>query len=289
MKSQSLKFFPRESKLTTQEQLFMSDFNIFNEKRVANQKLEAFAVYTLLRMKMSDDDDAGYFLKFNKDLLNLLSCSIGTDNRFLERVVKRCLDRGLFDPVMYEKYKILTSPDIQDKYFFGKQRCTNIRVVKDYLYDFVYEKYDFVNKKCKFVNKNGEIVCKNSQTTQDKTDTKTKNEAPAERSNSNLELFLKEFPKKAESGVKIPDYVDFKALTERVRASDFLKMANNLKLSWLVKKENYDKVIAGHYDKIVFSPGNAKKQNYTNHEYSQEELNNLFTDLDSVKLGGNNG
>ena len=44
MKSQSLKFFPRESKLTTQEQLFMSDFNIFNEKRVANQKLEAFAL-----------------------------------------------------------------------------------------------------------------------------------------------------------------------------------------------------------------------------------------------------
>ena len=289
MKSQSLKFFPRESKLTTQEQLFMSDFNIFNEKRAANQKLEAFAVYTLLRMKMSDDDDAGYFLNYNKDLLNLLASTLGTDNRFLERVVKRSLERGLFDKVMYEKYKILTSPDIQDKYFFGKQRCTNIRVVKEYLYSFVYEKYEFVNKKCKIVSIFGENVNKNSQTTQDKTDTKTKNEAPAERSNQDLELFLKEFPKKAESGVKIPNYVDFKALTERVRASEFLKMANNLKLSWLVKKENYDKVLAGHYDKIVFSPGNAKKQNYTNHEYSQEQLNNLFTDLDSVKLGGNNG
>ena len=287
MKSQSLKFFPRESKLTTQEQLFMSDFNIFNEKRVANQKLEAFAVYTLLRMKMSDDDDAGYFLNYNKDLLNLLASTLGTDNRFLERVVKRSLERGLFDKVMYEKYKILTSPDIQDKYFFGKQRCTSIRVVKEYLYSFVYEKYEFVNKKCKIVSIFGENVNKNSQTTQDKTNTKTKNEAPAERSNQDLELFLKEFPKKAESGVKIPDYVHFKALTERVRASDFLKMANNLKLSWLVKKENYDKVLAGHYDKIVFSPG--KTQNYDNRSYSQEQLNNLFTDLDSVKLGGNNG
>lgn len=289
MKSQSLKFFPRESKLTTQEQLFMSDFNISNKERVANQKLEAFAVYILLRMKMSDDDDSGYFLKFDQDLLNLLSCSIGTDNKFLTRVVKRCLERGLFDMVMFKKYQILTSPDIQDKYFFGKQRCTNIRVVKEYLYNFVYEKYEFVNKKCKIVNINGEIVNTNLQTTQDKTNTKTNNETQAERTNPELELFLKEFPKKAESEVKIPDYVNFKALAEKVRCSDFLKMANNLKLSWLVKKENYDKVISGAYDKIVFSLGSSKTQNYTNHEYSQEQLINLFTDLDKVNLGGNNG
>ena len=219
--------------------------------------------------------------------MNLLSCSIGTDNKFLTRVVKRCLERGLFDMVMFKKYQILTSPDIQDKYFFGKQRCTNIRVVKEYLYNFVYEKYEFVNKKCKIVNINGEIVNTNLQTTQDKTNTKTNNETQAERTNPELELFLKEFPKKAESEIKIPDYVNFKALAEKVRCSDFLKMANNLKLSWLVKKENYDKVISGAYDKIVFSPG--KTQNFTNHEYSQEQLNNLFTDLDKVNLGGNNG
>lgn len=287
MKSQSLKFFPRESKLTTQEQLFMADFNISNKERVSNQKLEAFAVYILLRMKMSDDDDTGYFLKFDQDLLNLLSCSIGTDNKFLTRVVKRCLERGLFDKVMFNKYQILTSPDIQDKYFFGKQRCTKIRVIKDYLYGFIYEKYDFVNKKCEIVNKNGEIVNKNKQTTQDNTNTQTNRDTQTQAmcTNSGLNLFLKEFPNKAESNVEIPSYVDFKTLTEKIKASEFLRIANNLKLSWFVKKENYEKVISGQYDKIVFSPGKNKTGW---REYSQEELNDLYTNLDEINIGENN-
>lgn len=287
MKSQSLKFFPRESKLTTQEQLFMADFNISNKERVANQKLEAFAVYILLRMKMSDDDDTGYFLKFDQDLLNLLSCSIGTDNKFLTRVVKRCLERGLFDKVMFNKYQILTSPDIQDKYFFGKQRCTKIRVIKNYLYDFIYEKYDFVNKKCEIVNKNGEIVNKNKQTTQDNTNTQTNRDTQTQamRTNFGIDLFLKEFPNKAESNVEIPNYVDFKTLTEKIKASEFLRIANNLKLSWFVKKENYEKVISGQYDKVVFSPGKNKT---CWREYSQEELNELYANLDELNIGKTN-
>ncbi len=282
MKSQSLKFFPRESKLTTQEQLFMSDFNISNKERVANQRLEAFAVYILLRMKMSDDDDTGYFLKFDQDLLNLLSCSIGTDNKFLIRVVKRCLERGLFDVVMFNKFKILTSPDIQDKYFFGKQRCTKIRVVKEYLYSFVYEKYEFVNKKCEIVNKNGEIVNKNKQTTQDDTNTNTKKETQAVGTNPQLEIFLKEFPQKAEVNINIPDFVEMDKLIAKIKDSEFLKMANNLKLSWFVKKENYDNVIAGQYDKFVVSPG--KTSPYTERTYTKEEIESLYTDLESIDI-----
>ena len=281
MKSQALKFFPRESKLSTQEELFLSDFNILNKERMANQRLESFAVYILLLMRMSEDENSGYYINFDQDTRNLLANKIGTDNKFLSRVVHSCLARGLFDKVMYEKYQILTSPDIQDKYFFGKQRCTKIQIVSDYLYDFVYENYENVIKKAKIVNKNGEIVNKNLQTTQNKTDTNTNTRDT--HSCDSLSKFNQTFPEKAvKEEIKIPDYVNMDLLIEKIKQSDFLQKCPNLNLTWLIQKDNYDKVTSDFYTNRNFKP--VKTEDYSKRDYSAEEINSLYTNLEDIKL-----
>lgn len=281
MKSQALKFFPREAKLSIQEELFLSDFNILNKERMANQRLESFAVYILLLMKMSEDENSGYYINFNQDTRNLLANKIGTDNKFLSRVVHSCLERGLFDKVMFQKYNILTSPDIQDKYFFGKQRCTKIQIVADYLYDFVYENYENVIKKAKIVNKNGEIVNKNLQTTQNKTDTNTNTRDT--HSCDSLSKFNQTFPEKAvKEEIKIPDYVNLNLLIEKIKQSDFLQKCPNLNLTWLIQKDNYDKVTSDFYTNRNFKP--VKTEDYSKRDYSAEEINSLYTNLEDIKL-----
>lgn len=281
MKSQALKFFPREAKLSIQEELFLSDFNVLNKERMANQRLESFAVYVLLLMRMSEDENSGYYINFDQDTRNLLANKIGTDNKFLSRVVQSCLARGLFDKVMYEKYQILTSPDIQDKYFFGKQRCTKIQIVSDYLYDFVYENYENVIKKAKIVNKNGEIVNKNLQTTQNKTDTNTNTRDT--HSCDSLSKFNQTFPEKAvKEEIKIPDYVNMDLLIEKIKQSDFLQKCPNLNLTWLIQKDNYDKVTSDFYTNRNFKP--VKTVDYSKRDYSAEEINSLYTNLEDIKI-----
>lgn len=284
MKSQSLKFFPRETKLSNAEELFLSDFNIQNRERQANQRLESFAVYILLLMNISESDDAGYFIEYSQDNRQLLARKIGTDNKFLHRVVWRCLERGLFDKVMFEKYNILTSVDIQDKYFFGKQRCSKMRVIVDYLYDFVYKNYENVLKKAIYVNKNGEIVNKNEQTTQDEDQDENKNK---EKDQTALALSLKKFKqafseKTVPENYQLPSYVNIDALIDAVNQSpQFLKICNNLDLKWLTENQDrYDKIIRGDYKK--FTP--KQEPTHENRNYSQEELQSFYTNINDIEI-----
>ena len=274
MKSQSLKFFPRQSKLSTEEQLFLSDFNVVNKDRVANQRLESFAVYILLRMKMSEDDYTGYYLKYEPDIKNLLAHSIGTDNKFLNRVIYRCLERGLFDKLMFQKYNILTSESIQDEYFKGKERCSKMQVINDYLYESIRHNYEKLLKKFEIVNINGEIVNIFKQTTQDDTNTNNmrKDQTTA------LNDFLSHYPNKKETVKDIPDNVDFKLLKEKLDESDFLQKANNLKLNWLIL--NYNNILNDTYKNY----SNKKLKEFENHQYTEEQYNSLFTNLDEIKL-----
>lgn len=288
MKSQSLNFFPRESKLSTAEEHFMSDFNVVNREKVANQRLESFAVYMLLLMQISNSDDYGYFIEYNQDNKNLLAQKIGTDNKFLHRVVLRCLERGLFDKEMYQKYGILTSIDIQDKYFRGKTRVTSQpQAVLEYLFAFIYQKHKNVLKKFIIVNKNGGIVYKPTEKRRDDNETETDTEIEIATSKvadfSLIEKFKQAFPEKTvPENYTLPNYVDIDALIEAINQSpQFLKICNNLDLKWLCEpQDRYDKVIRGDYKK--FTPQQAPT--HENRSYSQEELQNFYTNIEDIEI-----
>lgn len=288
MKSQSLNFFPRESKLSTAEEHFMSDFNVVNREKVANQRLESFAVYMLLLMQISNSDDYGYFIEYNQDNKNLLAQKIGTDNKFLHRVVLRCLERGLFDKEMYQKYGILTSIDIQDKYFRGKTRVTSQpQAVLEYLFAFIYQKHKNVLKKFIIVNKNGGIVYKPTEKRRDDNETETDTEIEIATSKvadfSLIEKFKQAFPEKAvPENYQLPSYVNIEHLIDAVNQSpQFLKLCNNLDLKWLTENQDrYDKIIRGDYKKFT----QKQEPTHENRSYSQEELNSFYTNIDDIEI-----
>lgn len=51
----------------------------------------------------------------------------------ITEIVDRCLNNGIFDGQMYEKYSILTSARIQKQYFDVVKRREEIPVKKEYL------------------------------------------------------------------------------------------------------------------------------------------------------------
>ena len=69
-------------------------------------------------------------------------------------------------------------------------------------------------------------------------------------------------------------------LEKAIEESEYLQSAN---LSFILN--NYDKVISGYYRTIKPDKSEQpKSRNYDNREYSEEDYNNLFTDLDKIEL-----
>jgi len=105
--------------------------------------------------------------------------------------------------------------------------------------------------------------------------------------------FYDAFPKKLfqfEKPIPTPHYVDIDFLIERVRASQFLFKNPRQNFTWCIKPENYNKICTQtssgryYYDEWnqPIKQKSAKTQN--SRDYSPEELNNLFDDLDDLKI-----
>ena len=98
-------------------------------------------------------------------------------------------------------------------------------------------------------------------------------------SNEDLEKFKEVFPNKLTEGkYTVPSNFEMDKLISEVKESDFLKSNNNLSLPWLIN--NYDKIINGAYKDYVKKNENT----IVTHNYTTEELNSFFTDLDSLDL-----
>ena len=80
-------------------------------------------------------------------------------------------------------------------------------------------------------------------------------------------------------GVDLTTY-NIEQLEKAIEESEYLQSAN---LSFILN--NYEKVITGYYRTIKPDKSEqSKSRNYDNREYSEEDLNNLFTDLDKIEL-----
>jgi hypothetical protein len=74
---------------------------------------QALCVYLNLLCSIYKD---GYYLKWINDIPFLISEDTKLDEDYVLKVVKSCLDHGLFSKVLFEKNGILTSKGIQERY-----------------------------------------------------------------------------------------------------------------------------------------------------------------------------
>ena len=76
----------------------------------------------------------GYFYQWGKDQCLLLDRATGREygTELIDKVVEACVDRKLFDKELYDKFGILTSPEIQSRYTVGITKRTDIVIIQEY-------------------------------------------------------------------------------------------------------------------------------------------------------------
>lgn len=112
-------YFPLDTVLDTKFELIEAEFG-----------LTGFAVVVKLFQKIYGGQ--GYYCEWTDEVALLFSKKIGGGNAVSE-IVSAAIKRGIFNKEMYEKYSILTSKGIQERYFEAVSRRVQVNVKKEYL------------------------------------------------------------------------------------------------------------------------------------------------------------
>lgn len=76
--------------------------------------------------------DEGYFMKWDEDTRFLVADDVGTSEASVEEVVRKAIQVGVFDQGLYDKYQILTSHGIQERYKKAAYQKTDSSINKDF-------------------------------------------------------------------------------------------------------------------------------------------------------------
>ena len=128
--------------MATKERLRKNDLDYFPLEININQDskilllegkfgLEGFAVLIKLYIKIYGDK--GYYCEWNEVEKLLFARMLGIDADRLDEIISTCIKFKIFDKKMYEKYSILTSKGIQERFFFITSRRKKINVENPYL------------------------------------------------------------------------------------------------------------------------------------------------------------
>lgn len=138
-------FFPMDVTLDTKFELIEAEFG-----------LNGFAV--IIKLFQAVYGGEGYYLSVNDDWKMLFSRKIGMNVEGLDEIIQSSIRRGIFDGNVFEKYGVLTSKGIQQRYFEAVSRRKSVDVFKEYLLGNVNQSYKNVNILQKNVNISEENV-----------------------------------------------------------------------------------------------------------------------------------
>lgn len=135
----------------------------------AEYGLKGFAVVVKLFQKIYGEH--GYYCEWNDDtiLLFMSENGLGSENKTLIKgITEACIRRGLFSEKLYEDYRILTSPGIQERYMNAVSRRESVKMKKAYLLVNVDQNNISVDINQINVYRNEENVDRNTQSREEK-------------------------------------------------------------------------------------------------------------------------
>jgi len=115
-----LDYFPLDTDMDLDDKIVLIE---------ARHGMVGFAIIVKLLMKIYG---IGYFYEWNEEKLLLFCNRAGGDAEMIEAVVADALKWGVFDKKLYDKYGILTSAGIQDRYFRAIYKRATITITKEY-------------------------------------------------------------------------------------------------------------------------------------------------------------
>ncbi|MGN0557740.1 MAG: DUF4373 domain-containing protein [Acutalibacteraceae bacterium] len=151
-------YFPLDTVLDTKFELIEAEYG-----------LTGFAVVVKLFQKIYGEH--GYYCEWTKEVALLFSrrLGLGDGGKVVSEIVSAAVRRGIFDKEIYDKYQVLTSKGIQERYFEAVNRRKEIRVENKYLLVHADRIAGSVCNNRVNVDINPENVCNNSQSKEKKT------------------------------------------------------------------------------------------------------------------------
>ena len=117
--------------------------------------LKGFAIVVKLFQKIYGQQ--GYYCEWTEDVALLFGKNVGLGGDAVSEIVRAAIKRGIFDSELYDKYQILTSRGMQERYFEAVSRRKEVEVKKEYL----LIKVDQIYKNVRILNENVNISSKN--------------------------------------------------------------------------------------------------------------------------------
>lgn len=115
-----LEYFPLDVALDKKFELIEAEFG-----------LNGFGVVVKLLQEIYGRQ--GYYVEWTNEVALLFSRKVGLGVNVVSEIVTASIKRGIFNQTLFDKYQILTSKGIQERYFEAISRRKNIEVEKQYL------------------------------------------------------------------------------------------------------------------------------------------------------------
>lgn len=112
-------YFPLDVKMDDEVELLESEHNLIG-----------FAVLIKLYQRIYDNN---YWIKWDKKELIVFSKRVNVDKNEVNAIIDTCLEWGILDKKLFDKYSILTSNGIQKRFFEIVKRRTQLEIVEEFL------------------------------------------------------------------------------------------------------------------------------------------------------------
>ena len=239
--------------------------------------IAGFGLLVRLLMKIYQE---GYYYEWTEKEQILFSKKVNVDINDVNAFIDSCIKWEVFNPKIYEKYKILTSRGIQKRFLDAVKRRSTTSLIKEYLLLNAEDMKDFnqiviVSINDDNVNINEENVNISTQRREEKSREEKSREEYVENAQIILDLYHEYLPmlpkvKKLTPqrisyiNKRIDDYSleEVKEMLIKASKSDFLTgKSKDWKASfdWLMNPSNFLKVLEGNYANKEGSNGQLRR------------------------------
>ena len=115
MAKSGIDYFPLDVNLNAKFELIEAEFG-----------LTGFGVVVHLLQEIYGK--AGYYIEWTEEVALLFARKVGLGGSVVSEIVEAAIRRGMFDKEKYEKYRVLTSKGIQERYFEAVSRRKTLEV-----------------------------------------------------------------------------------------------------------------------------------------------------------------
>jgi len=122
---EGLSYFPLDTDIESNRKI-----RLFRSDLAKDDRLSGFGIFVLVLVRIYGGK--GYYILWDEDQKKMFCDELNIEINAVNNVINACINRGLFNKEKYEKYHVLTSSEIQQRFLgaVGRRKC--IHVVDNY-------------------------------------------------------------------------------------------------------------------------------------------------------------